>query len=61
LGTTLGTSVSDYRPSDAEYGGFQNELAVYGRDEQPCKRCGTPIRRIKQAGRSTCYCPVCQI
>ena len=60
LGTTLGTSVSDYRPAEAKQGGFQNELAVYGREKLRCTRCGTMIRRIRQAGRSTCYCPTCQ-
>jgi len=61
LGTTLGQSVSDYQPTSAVCGSFQNELAVYGRDEQPCRRCGTQIRRISQAGRSTCFCPTCQV
>jgi formamidopyrimidine-DNA glycosylase len=35
-------------------------LAVYGREGAPCRRCGGPIRRIAQAGRSTYYCPRCQ-
>ncbi len=35
-------------------------LAVYGREGLKCRRCGTPIRRIVQAGRSTYYCPACQ-
>lgn len=60
MGTTLGSSVSDYRPSEAECGSFQNELAVYGRSELPCKRCGTTIQQITQAGRTTCFCPACQ-
>ena len=33
---------------------------VYGRKGEPCKRCGTKIKRIEQAGRSTYYCPKCQ-
>lgn len=33
---------------------------VYGREGEPCPRCGTRIRRIVQAGRSTYYCPRCQ-
>ncbi|HEV2386143.1 MAG TPA: DNA-formamidopyrimidine glycosylase [Candidatus Acidoferrales bacterium] len=33
---------------------------VYGREGRPCRRCGGPIRRIKQGGRSSFYCPGCQ-
>ncbi len=33
---------------------------VYDREGKGCRRCGTPIRRIVQAGRSTYYCPHCQ-
>jgi len=36
------------------------EFAVYDREGEPCLRCGAPIRRIVQAGRSTYFCPVCQ-
>jgi formamidopyrimidine-DNA glycosylase len=60
LGTTIGSSVSDYRRSAEEGGSFQNQLAVYGRENEPCERCGTNIERVTQAGRSTCYCPACQ-
>ena len=60
LGTTLGSSVSDYRPSSEETGSFQNRLFVYGREGEDCSRCGTTIERTVQQGRSTCYCPSCQ-
>lgn len=60
LGTTLGSSVSDYHPTSTEMGSFQNELAVYGREGESCARCGETIERIIQAGRSTCFCPACQ-
>lgn len=33
---------------------------VYGREGEPCTRCGARIRRLHQAGRSTYYCPRCQ-
>lgn len=36
------------------------DLDVYDREGQPCRRCGTPIERVVQAGRSTYYCPQCQ-
>lgn len=35
-------------------------LAVYGREGEPCMRCGTHIHRIRQGGRSTYFCPGCQ-
>ena len=37
------------------------ELAVYDREGKPCRRCRTPIARIVQAGRSTYWCPGCQV
>ncbi|BCB87754.1 Fpg/Nei family DNA glycosylase [Phytohabitans suffuscus] len=33
---------------------------VYGRRAQPCRRCGTPIRKVEQADRVTYWCPSCQ-
>ncbi len=36
-------------------------LDVYDRAGNPCRRCRTPIRRIVQAGRSTYFCPKCQV
>jgi formamidopyrimidine-DNA glycosylase len=35
-------------------------LDVYDREGLPCRRCGTPIERVTQAGRSTYFCPHCQ-
>jgi len=37
-----------------------SRLAVYDREGKPCRRCGTTIERISQAGRSTYFCPECQ-
>ncbi len=47
---------------DAVYphGQFQNHFRVYGRHGQPCYTCGTPIARMRLAGRSTYFCPRCQ-
>lgn len=56
----MGTTFSDYRTADGTEGGFQDFLAVYGKDGEPCSRCGTKIERIKQGGRSTYLCPGCQ-
>ncbi len=55
-----GSSVSDYVGADGERGFFQLEHSVYQRTGEPCRRCGTPIRRITIAGRGTHYCPLCQ-
>ena len=35
-------------------------LDVYDREGEPCRRCGTPIERVTQAGRGTYHCPRCQ-
>jgi formamidopyrimidine-DNA glycosylase len=55
-----GSSVSDYVDADGVRGFFQLEHCVYLRTGLPCRRCGTPIRRILLAGRGTHYCPHCQ-
>lgn len=55
-----GSSLRDYVGSDGMAGNFQNNFLVYGRAGEPCSRCGTLIRELKQAQRATCYCPHCQ-
>jgi formamidopyrimidine-DNA glycosylase len=55
-----GSSVSDYVDADGVRGFFQLEHCVYLRTGQPCRACGTGIRRILVAGRGTHYCPQCQ-
>lgn len=55
-----GSSVSDYVDADGRRGFFQLQHKVYRRTGQPCLVCGTPIRRIALAGRSTHFCPHCQ-
>jgi len=55
-----GSSVSDYVDAEGERGFFQMEHRVYQRTGEPCRKCGTPIRRVVVAGRSTHYCPQCQ-
>jgi formamidopyrimidine-DNA glycosylase len=55
-----GTTFRDYRDKDGNPGYFQNNLAVYGRNSKPCRRCSTMIRRAVHGGRSTFYCPFCQ-
>lgn len=55
-----GSSLKDFVNSDGERGHFMMSTKVYGRAGQPCRICGTTIRQITQAQRSTFYCPQCQ-
>ena len=54
-----GATLRDYSTPTA--GGVDaGRFRVYGRDGEPCHRCGTPIEKIRAAGRGTWYCPTCQ-
>ena len=56
-----GTSFDDlYINVNGESGFFEQALAAYGRTDEPCPRCGTPIRRITFGARSSHFCPRCQ-
>jgi formamidopyrimidine-DNA glycosylase len=56
-----GTSFDDlYIDVNGESGFFEQSLAAYGRTDEPCPRCGTPIRRITFGARSSHFCPRCQ-
>lgn len=55
-----GSSLRDFVGSDGAEGYFQRRAWVYDRAGQPCRRCGTPVRRIVQGQRATFYCPACQ-
>jgi formamidopyrimidine-DNA glycosylase len=55
-----GSTLRDYALPDGTTGGMQREFKVYGRAGEPCDRCGTPIEKIRAAGRGTWYCPACQ-
>jgi formamidopyrimidine-DNA glycosylase len=57
-GTTLADSA--YRQPDGRPGEFYDLLAVYGREGQPCVRCGGLIERIVVGQRGTHFCPRCQ-
>jgi formamidopyrimidine-DNA glycosylase len=56
----FGTTFSMYRTLWNEPGTYGERLLVYDRAREPCRRCGTPIRRITQGARSTYFCPRCQ-
>lgn len=55
-----GTSLRDYRDILGGEGRFQNDLEVYGRSGEACRRCGGTIARTVLAGRSAFFCPGCQ-
>ena len=55
-----GASIHDYVHSDGGAGSFQLSCAVYDRAAEPCPTCQQPVRALRQAGRSTFYCPRCQ-
>lgn len=55
-----GTSANDYVDTDGERGGFLDFLRVYGRDDEPCRKCKTSIKKMTLGGRGTHYCPQCQ-
>ena len=55
-----GTSVDDYVDAEGLKGGFQNQLAVYGRLGEPCPRCASAIVRTVIGQRGTWWCRTCQ-
>jgi formamidopyrimidine-DNA glycosylase len=55
-----GSSISDYVDAEGQPGEFQIRHRAYGREGKKCSRCGTAIRRIIVAGRSSYFCPRCQ-
>lgn len=56
-----GTTLNDFADALGESGYFQVALEVYDREGLACRRCGGTIRRLRQLGRSTYYCPGCQV
>ncbi len=55
-----GSSLRDFVQLSGEEGHFQHRFNVYGRAGKPCPRCAEPIKTLRQAGRSTFFCPGCQ-
>ncbi len=56
-----GTTLRDFRASDGKPGYFQLSLNVYGREDEPCLTCQTPIRARRLGQRTAFYCPKCQL
>lgn len=55
-----GSTVRSYVDGNGDMGMFQLQIQVYGRQGEPCPRCGKPIRRMVVAGRGTHLCTECQ-
>ncbi len=55
-----GTTLKDFFNPSGDAGYYAIDLAVYGRANQPCRRCQAPISRVVHSGRSTFYCRHCQ-
>ncbi|SFB24743.1 DNA-(apurinic or apyrimidinic site) lyase [Lentibacillus halodurans] len=55
-----GTTIRSYVNSQGDMGMFQQELFVYGQENEPCKVCGKPIVKMKIGGRGTHVCVSCQ-
>lgn len=55
-----GSTIRSYKNSLGEAGSFQQTLLVYGRQDEPCVNCGSPIQKIQFAQRGTHFCPNCQ-
>ena len=54
-------AVREVMESGGRYTYGEGRFAVYDHEGQACRRCGTPIERFTQAGRSTYWCPCCQV
>lgn len=55
-----GTTLRDYVNAEGTPGYFRQELFVYERAGEPCRKCGATIRQVVQGQRSTYFCPACQ-
>lgn len=55
-----GSTLRDFVSAAGDEGYFMLDAAVYERAGEPCRACGTRVRRLVQGQRSTYYCPRCQ-
>lgn len=55
-----GSTISDFLDASGKQGYFQVNFRVYGRTEEACSQCGSPIKMIKLGGRASFFCPRCQ-
>ena len=55
-----GTTLRDFVGGDGRPGYFAQQLLIYGRSGQSCKRCGGLLRELRLGQRSSVYCVTCQ-
>jgi len=55
-----GATIDDFRHTDGAQGSFQDRFLVHLREGEPCPNCGTPVRKMRAAGRGTYVCERCQ-
>jgi len=55
-----GSSLRDFVNTSGKPGYFQQHYWVYGRGGEPCRKCGSTIRQIRQGQRASFYCSNCQ-
>lgn len=55
-----GSSIKSYVNGQGEMGMFQHSLQIYGRKDEPCRNCGSPVSKTVVGGRGTHFCPRCQ-
>ncbi|MCR8643742.1 DNA-formamidopyrimidine glycosylase [Paenibacillus sp. N1-5-1-14] len=55
-----GSSIKSFVNGQGEMGMFQHQFKIYGRKDEPCKKCGAPITKFVVAGRGTHICTNCQ-
>jgi formamidopyrimidine-DNA glycosylase len=55
-----GATIRDFRTPAGGYGSMQERFRVFGREDEPCPVCGTPIVKLRVAQRGTYICPRCQ-
>lgn len=56
-----GTTFRDYRSGLGTRGNYQQRLQVYGRAGEPCANCGGILERLRIGGRTSVFCPQCQL
>lgn len=55
-----GTTFQHFVDTKGDTGNFTEHLKVFGKQDTPCPRCGTTIKKVRLAGRGTHFCPGCQ-
>jgi formamidopyrimidine-DNA glycosylase len=55
-----GATLRDYALPDGSSGSMQDDFKVYGREGEPCDRCGAALAKTRVAGRGTWFCSTCQ-